>query len=338
MTRDEKLGVAVVGLGIGARHARAFDNHSACRIRYLFDLDIAAANSLASEFSDCAVARTYSEIIESSDVDIVVIASYDDAHYTQVIDALSAGKHVFVEKPLCQTYKELQNIKKVWLATPNPPILRSNLVLRSAQYYQWLKNIINEGGLGEIYAIDGDYLYGRVHKITEGWRSGVEEYSVMEGGGVHLIDMVIWITGQRPTSVTASGNRICTEGTSFRYNDYIAASFEFESGLIARVTANFGCVHRHHHVFRVFGTKATALYDDAGSRLHVSRDPEMPVEQIKIPALPLDKSDLIPQFVDAILSNNNDQNETQSFFDGISISVAASRALMTGKKERIKYV
>jgi predicted dehydrogenase len=338
MTRVEKLGVAVVGLGVGARHARAFGNHPACRMRYLLDLDISLANSLASEFSDCTVARTYSEIIESRDVDVVVIASYDDTHYAQVMDALLAGKHVFVEKPLCQTYKELQNIKKVWFAAPKPVILRSNLVLRSAPYYQWLKNTINEGRLGKIYAIDGDYLYGRVHKITEGWRSGVEEYSVMEGGGVHLIDMVIWITGQRPVSVTASGNRICTEGTSFRYHDYVAASFEFESGLIARVTANFGCVHRHHHVLRVFGTKATALYDDAGPRLHTSRDPEMPVESIKLPALPLDKSDLIPRFVDAILSNHNDQNETQSFFDGISISVAASRALMTGRKERIKYI
>ena len=69
----------------------------------------------------------------------------------------------------------------------------------------------------------------------------------MEGGGVHLLDLLLWITGERPTSVTAMGNRICTRGTAFRYDDYVAATLQAPSGLVSRVTANFGCVHRHHH-------------------------------------------------------------------------------------------
>lgn len=332
------LGVAVVGLGVGERHARAFDSHPECQVRYLLDLDPVLAKTLAEQFSGCLVAKSYIEIIESDDVDIIVIASYDDAHYEQLIGALSSGKHVFVEKPMCLKHEELINIKNAWLNNSSLPILRSNLVLRSAPYYGWLRKVVSEGKLGQLYAIDGDYLYGRLHKITEGWRGNVKEYSVMEGGGVHLIDLVLWITAQRPDFVTATGNSICSEGTRFRYNDYVSATLEFASGLVARITANFGCVHRHHHVLRVFGTEATAIYDDVGPRLHTSRDPSIGVERIDLDALPINKSALIGPFVKAIFDNKDDRNETQSFFDGISVSIASSRALVTGNKERIEYI
>jgi predicted dehydrogenase len=338
MTNGRRLGVAVVGLGVGERHARAFDCHPDCQVRYLLDLDTAAAKSLSQEFSGCLVAKSYSEITESREVDIVVIASYDEAHYGQIMSALSAGKHVFAEKPMCLKHEELLNIKAAWLAHSSPPILRSNLVLRAAPYYQWLRNIVSEGKLGRLYGIDGDYLYGRLHKIVEGWRGEVENYSVMEGGGVHLIDLILWITGQRPVFVTAAGNSICSEGTKFRNKDYVVATLEFSSGLVARVSANFGCVHRHHHVLRIFGTNATALYDDFGPRLHTARDPEKPIEMIDLKALPQNKSALISSFVEAIFVNGDDSNETQGFFDGISVSIAASRALTTGNKERIEYI
>src|SRR5262249_60336434 len=132
----------------------------------------------------------------------------------------------------------------------------------------------------------GDYRYGRVHKITEGWRRDVEDYSVLLGGGVHLVDLMLWLTGERPARVTAAGNRIATEGTAFRYLDFAAATYEFRSGLVGRITANFGCVHRHQHVVRLFGTLATALVDDEGPRLHTSRDPSVPARRLDLAPVP----------------------------------------------------
>src|SRR5262249_50292734 len=148
-----------------------------------------------------------------------------------------------------------------------------NLVLRAAPLYCWLRDTIAAGELGELYAFDGDYLYGRLEKITDGWRGEVDGYSVLQGGGVHLVDLMLWLTGQRPATVNAVGNRIATRGTRFRYDDFVAATYRFESGLIGRITANFGCVHRHQHVVRVFGTKGTFIHDDRGARLHSTREP-----------------------------------------------------------------
>lgn len=332
------LGVGIVGLGVGEQHARAFHAHPACEVRSLFDLDARRSQTLATLYPGCAVAGRFEEMLVDPRLDVLAIASFDDAHYDQVIAALQAGKHVFVEKPVCRTLRELADVKARWQANDGHLKLCSNLVLRAAPLYVWLAEQIRAGALGQIYSFDGDYLYGRLHKITEGWRKDVSEYSVMQGGGVHLVDLLLWLTGERPVTVTAAGNGICTKATAFRQNDFVAATFEFESGLIGRITANFGCVHRHQHVLRAFGTQATFLYDDAGPRLHRSRDPAVQPEYLAQSPLPAHKGDLVPGFVSAILGNSNDAAQTQSFFDGISACIAADRAAVTGKKERIEYV
>lgn len=333
---SERFGVAIVGLGIGEQHARAFHADPRCRIEWLCDLDLQRAQTLQNALGVGKVAPDVETILNCPRTQIISLATYDDQHAAQVLAALRAGKHVFVEKPLCRSLDELRQIKK---ALQNGPVkkLGCNLVLRAAPLYLWLKEKMARGELGDIYAFDGDYLYGRLHKIADGWRRNVEDYSVMQGGGIHILDQMLWLTGQRPASVTATGNRLCTTGTAFRYNDYVAATFCFQSGMIGRITANFGCVHRHQHVFRVFGTKGTFIYDDAGPRFHSARDPERKADQVALAALPGSKGDLISSFVSSILHNSDATAETGQIFDGISLAVACDRAVASQKEERIAY-
>lgn len=333
-----RLGVGVVGLGVGERHARAFAAHPACELRSLFDLDLSRSSTLASSLPPAATAASYEAMLSDPSIQVVAIASFDDAHYGQVVAALDAGKHVFVEKPLSRTLDELVDVKRRWSAAGGRLHLRSNLVLRAAPAYRWLRDQVAAGTFGEVYSFDGDYLYGRIHKITDGWRAAVDNYSVIEGGGVHLIDLMLWLTRQRPRAVTAAGSSVATRGSAFRYNDFVAATFDFDSGLIARITANFGCVQPHQHVVRVFGTGATFAYDDAGARWWQSRDPRLGAEPVGLPALPPDKGALVPEFVSAIVNDLDDRDETQAVFDGIAVCLAADRAVVSGRRELIEYI
>jgi predicted dehydrogenase len=332
------LGVAVVGLGIGAEHARAYRATGRCRLRWLYDIDAPKAGALAAELGAEKAATHFEQILEDPEVQAISIASYDDAHFGQAIAALEAGKHVFVEKPLCRTVDELLAIKRAWLRHGGRLKLSSNMVLRQAPLYGWIKETIDAGRFGKLYAFDGDYLYGRLGKIMEGWRSRVENYSVMAGGGVHLVDLLLWLTGERPQSVHAAGNRICSENTPFRYLDYVAAELRCPSGLLARVTANFGCVHRHQHVLRLFGTEATLVTDDAGARWHSTRDPATAAKPIDLGALPAGKGVGIGPFVDAILSDADLGGHTQEMFDAISVCAACDRSLQSGLEEEVPYV
>lgn len=336
MTR--KLGAAVVGLGVGEQHARAYLNDPRCELVSLFDLDREKAMEIASRLGTGSVARSFEDILQDPRVQVISIASYDDAHSCQVAAAIDAGKNVFAEKPLCRTIAELAEIKKLWSRYGGSVKLTSNLVLRAAPVYQWLKREIASGGFGTPYAVDGDYLYGRLDKITHGWRKDVENYSVIEGGGVHLLDLLVWLTGQRPETVFAVGNRICTDNTSFRYNDYVASTLQFPSGLIARISANFGCVHRHQHVLRVFGTGRTFVLDDAGPRIHVTRDPVEQAISLDLGTLPASKGELIGPFVSAILEDQDLNAHTQQMFDVISICAACDTSVRSGAVTEVEYV
>jgi predicted dehydrogenase len=335
---DGKIGVAVVGLGIGEQHALAYLATEKCELRWLHDLDRSKAQALTHKLGAGNVPHDFKEVLRDPDTQAISIASYDDIHFEQVVAALNAGKHVFVEKPICRTIDELRAVKRAWSQHGGKLKLASNLVLRAAPLYRWLRQKMMAGDLGGVYAVDADYLFGRLHKITEGWRKDVDDYSVIAGGGVHLIDLILWLTNQRPAAVMATGNRICTEGTPFRYNDYVAVTLQFPSGLVGRISANFGCVHRHQHVLRVFGREATFIYDDAGSRFHTDRDPAIQAVPIILPALPASKGDLIPAFVEAIRNDENLDAETQSHLDVISIIAACDASLKTRSMTEVLYV
>jgi len=335
---SDALGVAVVGLGVGEQHARTFRALPQCQLKWLCDLDLSKAHALAAELQVPGVTADFQTVLADPAVQIISIASYDDAHAAQVVAALRAGKHVFVEKPLCQTEAELQQIQRAWAEAGGRLKLASNLVLRAAPLYQWLRAKIQAGDFGQIYAFDGEYLYGRLHKLTDGWRRDVEHYSVMHGGGIHLIDLMLWLLGERPTTATAFGNRLATADTKFRYEDFVAASLQMPSGLAARIVANFGCVQRHQHVVRIYGTRATFLYDDAGPRLHLTRDPAVAASMITLAPLPPSKGALIPAFVAAVQNDTALDAETQSFLDGLTISAACDRALHSRQLEQITYL
>lgn len=330
-------GVGVVGLGVGEQHARAFAAHPAVRTVKVCDLDHGRAEDVAAR-TDVEVARDFESIVADPDLDIVSIASFDDAHFEQVCRSLSAGKHVFVEKPLCRSFAELSKVHALWRAAQGRLHLGCNLVLRAAPAYAWLREAVRAGEFGSLYAFDGDYLYGRLHKIVSGWRRDVPDYSVMQGGGIHLIDLMLWITGERPVQVTAAGNRLCSAGSGFEGDDFQAATLRFPSGLVARITANFGCVQPHQHVVRLFGTRRTFVRDDCGVRVFDSRDPGDGARAVTLPALPASKGDLIPGFLAAIDGAGGDPVDTQAIFDGLSVAFACDRAAHSGQCETIEYL
>lgn len=319
------IGVAVVGLGVGERHARAYRADRRAALRWVVDLDRAKAKRVGSELG-APVASDLDQVLDDPRTQAVSLASYDDHHAAQVVACLKAGKHVFVEKPLCRTAAELVAIRKAWSRAKRLH-LQSNLILRAAPLYQWLRKRIDAGAFGDLYAIDGDYLYGRLNKILDGWRGAIRGYSVMAGGGVHLVDLLLTLAGSTPTSVQARGNRIVTAGTRFRSPDYVAATYEFRSGLIGRITANFGCVHRHQHVVRVFGSKATFFYDDRGPRLYSKRDPGGPARVLGFSPIPASKGALIPGFLEAISRGENPRRAAEREFDLMRCCLASDLAL-----------
>lgn len=326
---SRQLAVSVIGVGqLGSLHAQAFADDPRTQLSCVYDIDKAKAEALAKKLKT-KEASSFEDALEKSQ--IACIATFDNAHADQVIKALKAGKHVFVEKPLAYSKHELSEIAKAH--SQNEKLhLASNLVLRTSEAYVWAKKAITTGELGEIYCIEGDYLYGRLDKITEGWRGKIDNYSVLLGGGIHLLDLILWLTDQTPKSVTSLGSQ---KGSGQKFVDCVYSLFEFENGLVAKLSANFACTHPHQHVLKIFGTKGTFIVDDQGARIFKTRkDGDKPTLLTQLKTLPTGKSLLIKSFLDGILSNENPKEKMNREIKLIECLLASEESL--SRKERVK--
>lgn len=107
--------VGVVGLRHGARHVRGWQQARGSTVSAVCDLDeerIAAA--LADAGPGCMATTSYERLLEAPDVDAVVVSVPNDAHAQMAEQALEAGKHVAVEKPMATTGEQAADL--VWLA------------------------------------------------------------------------------------------------------------------------------------------------------------------------------------------------------------------------------
>lgn len=326
---------AVVGLGIGNQHALAIHDNPDCELRYLCDFDAEKVALYIREHPNQNIQNlTFEELLKQDQLNMISIASFDDHHYQQVIDALNANKHVFVEKPLCQTWDQLISLRDVFKEKRYG--LMSNLVLRTSELFKHVQSMVLNGELGEIFYFEGDYLYGRINKITKGWRKDVVNYSIMEGGGIHMIDLMLTLSGQRPSHVASTCNKIATQNTEFRYADFHASTFYFSSGMIGKISANFGCMHPHQHVVKIYGTKGTFIYDDQGARFFSERFDNAKPQIILKKAKPEKKGLLIHDFVQNIKENNF--SSAQKEFDLMSVVIAANKALENQHKTEVNYL
>jgi len=336
----EPLRVGVIGLGVGEQHARAFAAHPDCRLVALCDLSETKLAQVAAHFPHVRRYVHASDLIEDPQVDVVAIASNDDHHAAQITHALGIGKHVFAEKPVCLAEAQLRDIIAAWRRAKGAR-LTTNTVLRRSPRFRWLKDAITAGTLGKVYCIEADYVYGRLSKLTSGWRAEIPDYSVMLGGGIHMVDLALWLADSRPTEVTAYGSALGSTGTAFRGTDLVLALVRFENGVLAKIGANFASMYPHYHRFVVHGTQATFENLPAAispsARLWQGRDGGPPPEEVAAPYPAVNKGALVPAFINAIRSGSAADVSEAEVFTGVATCLAIDRSVSEGGPVAIRY-
>ncbi|OGV50881.1 MAG: hypothetical protein A2X49_05555 [Lentisphaerae bacterium GWF2_52_8] len=338
MAENRKLRAAVIGLGVGEKHIEGYLSHPACEVAAICDINAEKLRSVSGKYPGLRTYTNDMELLAADDIDLVSIASFDNCHHAEILAAVKSGKHVFVEKPLCLFPEEAAEIRAALNARPEVK-MSSNLILRMSPRFQKVREMAVSGELGEVYYLEGAYDYGRLEKLAQGWRGELPYYSVMLGGGVHMIDLMLWMRPEDPLEeVIAFGNRIASKGTRFRFDDLVAALFKFRSGLVARLTCNFGCVRPHFHELAVYGTKASFVNSPGPGLLYTSREEDSAPQEMKEAYREAHKGDLIRSFVDAILGKSQSKVTVEDVFAGMSACFAVEEALKTGRPVKVKYL
>jgi predicted dehydrogenase len=185
--------VAIVGSGlIGHRRAKAL---AGARLTACADVIRARAEALARTVSGATASDDFRAAIDRADVDIVVIATTNDALAEVARFAVWAGKHVLVEKPAARSVVEIDTV--IEAAARCRRLVRVGFNHRCHPALVKARELFEAGALGELMFVRGRYGHGGRVGYEKEWRA---DPALAGGGelidqGVHLIDLSRWFLG-----------------------------------------------------------------------------------------------------------------------------------------------
>jgi predicted dehydrogenase len=186
-------GVTILGCGlIGQKRSRAL---AGAKLVVCADIDKKRAQALAAGFPSCDATTDWLYAVQRDDVDLVIVATTNDALVKISCAAVQAGKHVLVEKPAARNVAELDPL--IEAAKKNNVQVRVGFNHRYHPALLKARELVDAGELGELMFVRGRYGHGGRKGYDREWRA-IQEVS---GGGelidqgVHLIDLSRWFLG-----------------------------------------------------------------------------------------------------------------------------------------------
>jgi predicted dehydrogenase len=243
----ERLGIGVVGCGYwGPNLIRNFYGLADCELKTICDLDIQRLNHLKSLYPKAEISTDFQDLIGRQDIDALVIATSAPTHYSMAKQALSAGKHVFIEKPMATSSAECDELVAM-AAASNLTLMVGHTFLYSAPVRR-IKEIIGRGDNREIRYISARRLNLGLFQRT---------INVTWDLAPHDISIILYVTGMLPSSVNCQGNSHVTKGIE----DVTSLCMNFESGVFATVQ-NSWLDPRKVREMTIVGSRRMIVYDD----------------------------------------------------------------------------
>ena len=142
--------VALIGAGtISESHLSALQLIPDVCVKTICNHHIELAQIRAAQYGVANVCADYKEVLADPQIDGVIVVTPTYTHAGIILDALQAGKHVMCEKPPALTYADALACEEA--ARKAGKVLMYGFVLRFYDTYRYLKQYIDEGGLGDIY-------------------------------------------------------------------------------------------------------------------------------------------------------------------------------------------
>ncbi len=187
------MNVAIVGCGaIGQKRARAL---SGSRLVACADVVGERATTLARTVPGAQALTDWRAAVQRQDVDIVVASTTNDALSEVTMAAISAGKHVLVEKPAARSASELDPVIRA--AEQAAVRVRVGFNHRYHPALRKAKELCEAGALGDLMYVRGRYGHGGRLGYEREWRADPQRSGGGEliDQGVHLIDLARWFLG-----------------------------------------------------------------------------------------------------------------------------------------------
>jgi predicted dehydrogenase/threonine dehydrogenase-like Zn-dependent dehydrogenase len=200
------------------------------RLYAVIDANPIRAKEAAKRFGATYAATDYKDFLDDKNIDLLMVCTRHDLHAGLVIEAIKAGKKIFVEKPLCLVQNELEEIKKVYhSASQDSPWLMVGFNRRFSPMIVEVKDILSSrtNPLIVNYRMNAGYIPPShwVHSKEGGGRNISE--------ACHIYDLFNYLTDSRPISSTAFFVEPKTD--HYRSNDNFVATFKYRDGSLCNL-------------------------------------------------------------------------------------------------------
>jgi predicted dehydrogenase len=272
--------IAVVGAGgWGINHVRTFARARDAQLVAVADPSEAAVKRASGFAPGARMSRGLDEVLAAPDVDAVVLATPASAHAAHARQALEAGKHVFVEKPLALSAADAEQVVRA--AEKAARILMVGHIMLYHPVVDRMKAMIKSGELGWLL-----YLYAvRVNLGTLR-----RDENALWSLGPHDASIVLHLLEEQPQTVSARGGAYLQKGI----HDVVFVNLQFKSGIMAQIQLSWLDPRKERRV-TVVGSRKMLEFDD----VH-------PVEKLRIYDKGYERPPVFSEFSEYLSIRNGD--------------------------------
>lgn len=241
------LNVGVIGYGYwGPNLVRNFMNCDQASVRMVSDLDPKRLAVCKTSYPSIETTSDYKEIIHNTEIDAVVIATPVASHYPLALEALKAGKHIWVEKPFTATVEQGEKLLNEAEKRNLTVIVDHTFIYTGA--VKKIKSLIDNDTLGNIYYYDSTRINLGLfqHDVDVLWDLAVHDLSILH-----------YLLGKTPTAISAIGKSHVQgkpENTAF-------VSLMYDDNFIAHINANWLSPIKVRQIL-IGGDKKMVVFDD----------------------------------------------------------------------------
>ncbi len=257
----KKIGFAIVGTGsIASVHAMAIDGIPEATLVAVYSRNYTKAKTFANTYQTAAFSEL-EELLKLSEIDVVCICTPSGFHAVPALQAIEAGKHCLIEKPLEVTLEKCDAI----IALAREKAVTVGVVFPSRLYEEskQLKLAIDQGRFGRL-ALGSAYVkWSRTPEYYNEtkWR-GTND---MDGGGalmnqaIHTVDMLQWLMGEVEFVQAFTTN---IRHLEIEVEDTVVANLKFKNGALGSIECSTALYPGVYKKLEIMGTNGSVIIED----------------------------------------------------------------------------
>ncbi len=265
---------AILGFGgAGRAHAKRLQAINGAEVKVIYDPKPSALSHATKNYPDTRFTDNLDELFLEK-IDAVSICTPDHTHFEYAKLSVQSGLHTLVEKPMFVTERQCVEMESI--------LKESNVTfgvhhqMRYIPAFMAAHELVQEGSLGEIVAIESDYIHDMRQRASayDDWRINHENpQNIVLGALSHTIDLMRWIVNEEVEDIFSFAGHKGWE--KYPDVDTVIASLRFKSGILGKGTVTISSSGPQRNTIAVYGTKGQIhnnIYRNASGKIFLTTE------------------------------------------------------------------